>query len=247
MSGLDLSGERKTKQAFEPWLKAGGWTIQDLTQSKTEKYNFPQILETAKKLGASQAVIDYYRGVLYGYADSIELPHDGEATRCKVAIWYDYKYKETIKLGMGINKDDYDKYADYKKPWFYLFIYVGDTKRRYIHQIQNPKKSGYDLVQYRGINHYLIPPKDYWAPIEPTVPVVLPTFDGLSVRESIAMLYALDDWACNDFVGDFKGLTDAHLESADKFLQLRNGGFPRLRFRKLKPPKNPENQEASKT
>jgi hypothetical protein len=233
MSGLDLSGERKTMQAFAPWLQKGGWTIQDLTQPKTEKYNFPKILDEAKNLGTPEAALTLFRGVLYGYAEAIELPHDGEASRGKLTIWFDYKWKKTIKYGMGIEKEDYDKYLGYNKPWFYLFIYVEETKKRYIHQI----KAGYPTDFYGGVEHYVIPQTDYWEPIEPKFPITLPSFQELSARESLAMLYALDDWACNGFAGEFEGITVADLQRADRALQNNSGLRGRLVFRKFRPNK----------
>lgn len=230
MSGLDLSGERKCKQAFASWFKAGGWAVQDMTQSETERYQFPEILDKLRKLGAPEDAIDFAGQNYYGLADAIKLPHDGEASRGKLMICFDYKYKNTIKLGMGIKKAAYDKYFSSNKPWFYLLIYVGDTKKRYIHQI----KAGYKVAKYGGVEHYVIPSEDYWEASEPDFPVELPTLDGLSIQQSIALTLALENWAYNGFEGEFKGIQDNDLKRADA---IWHSSYPSitLRMRKWKP------------
>ena len=211
MSGLDLGGERKAKQAFDSWFKAGGWAVQDMTQSETEKFQFPDILVTFRKLGAPQQAIDYAAQNFYGYADAIKLPHDGEASRGNFMICFDYKYHKTIKFGMGVEQEAYDKYLSSNKTWFYLLIYVDDAKKRYIHQIQDPVKAGYKVELYGGKPYYTLPPTDYWEALEPNFPVEWPTFEGLSLRKSMALQISISDWAYNGFVGAFKGISDYDL------------------------------------
>jgi hypothetical protein len=234
MSGLNLSGERKCKQAFASWFKAGGWAVQDMTQPETEKYQFPEILNELRERGAPTGAVEYAGQKYYGYAKAIELPHDGEASRGNFMICFDYKYHKTIKYGMGLEKETYDKYVSWKKPWFYILIYVDDTKKRYIHQIQDPKKRGYIVDKFGGVDHYIIPSTDYWEASEPNFPVKLPTLEGLSTQQSIALTFALEDWAYNDFEGEFKGIQDNDLKRADA---ICHSSYPsiKLRMRKWKP------------
>jgi hypothetical protein len=134
---------------------------------------------------------------------------------------------------MGLDKAKYDKYVSWKKPWFYVLIYVGDTKKRYIHQLQDPKKRDYEVEKYGGVDYYTIPPTDYWEAAEPDFPVKLPELDGLSPQQSLALSLALDDWARSGFSIEFKGFQDDDLKKADAIL---HSPYPtaHIRMRKWK-------------
>ena len=235
MSGLNLEPEAICKEKFAPWFKAGGWKVQDMTQSETENYQFPQILAELQTLGASPEIRDLVERNLYGYAKAIELPHDGEATRGQFMFCFDYKYHKITRLGIGIKTDDYDKYWSWHKPWFYLLIYAEDRKMRYTHQLRDPLKAGYKVRFYGGFKYYNIEPDCVPVDKLPNVPVIIPS--EISPMESIAWNISIDRWVSNNFEGSFEPTND-DLGAALKMLNLRSYNFMRLKLREIPNPLN---------
>jgi hypothetical protein len=223
---LDLSGEEICKNAFEPWFTAGGWKVEDFTAPKTAEFQIPEIVGSLK----NQDDKEYLEKALLEYVKAINFPYDGVAKRGKFEICFDYKFKHTIKNGLGIRKKDYDKYFSWKKPWFYLLIYVDDIKQRFIHQIQNPKD--FEIKYYGCIQHYVLPSETYWETAQPDFRVELPTFDeNMSIKESIALTIAFEECAYDNFTGKFQGVTKNELIRAERILESRNPMF-NIRLRK---------------
>src|SRR5664279_1325187 len=104
MVGLNLVPEDICKEKFKPWFEAGHWIVQDLTQPDTRKTQIPEILADIESKGATSIVINKVSDSFYGYAKSIQFPHDGEATRGMFMFCFDYKYHEKTRYGIGIKK-----------------------------------------------------------------------------------------------------------------------------------------------
>ncbi|MCL2643490.1 MAG: hypothetical protein FWD52_08300 [Candidatus Bathyarchaeota archaeon] len=259
MKTFDLSAENICIEKFKPWFEDRGWTVQHFTNAKSAEFQIPDVLNKIKPCTPPEN-LKFIEIELKKFADSMDFPHDGEATRGAFMFCFDYKYIDNSSKGIWVIKEAYNKYLSWKKPYFYLLFYAADTGKLYSHQIRDPKEAGYEeddsiYGKYKDIYYNLT--KDCVELSHTDVPITFPKpTDEMSEVESFALMLAGNRWTEQGYKGEFEGYTDEDLAKAREFFEQSPARrcYHRLNFRKrieytprLKPLKRAPSKHTSNT
>lgn len=163
---FNLEMEAFCKKVWEPWINAGRWILIDLTQPKTASF------QVEEKPWSPEVKRD-----VRIYLSTLKFPHDLEINRRDEHWIGDYKFKCKTAQGIGVEKEDYDKYFSLGVPNFLLFIWANDRKRRLIHRVQNPSK--YNIKDFGTELEFYDITEDCIEPAQHDVPLKGPLPKGL--------------------------------------------------------------------
>jgi hypothetical protein len=190
---FELNGEQVCKAKWASWFKDGGWSVTDLTQKASGQLQIPALLNKIRPSVKDDEALSIVKRELLTYLSNLNFPCDGDCHRGRFMFCFDFKFIGNSKHGIFANKADYDKYWSWRKPWFYLFFYVADRDKRYMHQIRNPAEYPQVLDgAYYDVTRDCFEAEDYKIPI--TFPI--PTAD-MSELESLALIFAANRWCDN--------------------------------------------------
>jgi len=194
---FNLEMEAFCKKVWEPWINAGKWILIDLTQPKTASF---QIEEKPWTPEIKKEVRNYF--------NTFKFPHDFEIIR-NVEHWIcDYKFKCKTSDGIGIEREDYDKYFNSEIPCFLLFIWANDKKKRFIHWVHNPSK--YKVKDYGTEAEFYDITEDCIEPALCDVPLKGPIPKGL--RRYWAWRLRLNELASDEWYPETFGPTEANFK-----------------------------------
>jgi len=168
---------------------------------------------------------------LYDFIGWFDFPHDGEAVRERFTFCFDYKYKSNTSRGIWLEKEHYDKYWGYRKPWFYILVWAADRQKRFIHQLRDPTEYEVERVQTRSdsadkIAYYKIPDEDWWEP-DNALDKLFMVPENLSDIDSLAFQSAVNRWAESGHKG-LPTITDKDRVEALKILESPKRGTLRI-------------------
>jgi len=198
---FNLEMEAFCKKVWEPWINAGRWILIDLTQPKTASF------QVEEKPWSPEV-----KGDVRIYLSTLKFPHDLEIIRRDEHWIGDYKFKCKTAQGIGIEKEDYDKYFSLGVPNFLLFIWANDRKKRLIHRVQNPSK--YKIKDFGTEKEYYVIDDDCIEPAQTDVPLKGPIPKGL--KGYWAWRLRLNELASDGWYPETFGPTEANFEKVKK-------------------------------
>lgn len=212
---FELNYEQVCKAKWASWFKDGGWTVTDLTQKESGQLQLPALIDKLRPSFKDDNAEQVVKSELLSYLRNLHFPHDGDAHRGRFLFSFDYKHISNSGQGIFAKREDYDKYWSWQKPWFYLFFYVADRDKRYMHQLRDPSIAKYPLEWhgiYYNVTRDCYEAEDYKMPVTFAVPTA-----NMSELSSLALIFAVNEWCDNGCKGDIT-VTPKHLAKARPLL-----------------------------